>query len=191
MYLPTKDTLQKRSEIDLFHDVYAIFSDFLYKGICCGDSFELHRQVDAIQMSTHNICFYKEVKQKYTGCNLKTTEFHKCALLGVCAVIRSNTVLYLALWDSCTARSLHFLCIFTYVWTAPCAKRVFGHMRAVWSGPLPSANRLIGYYSEPSLQRQHLFPKTLPFKRIFAVVQNIKWTDWYVRKVLFCSYFLS
>ena len=36
---------------------YVIVSDFLYKGICCGYSFELHRQVDAIQMSTHNICF--------------------------------------------------------------------------------------------------------------------------------------
>ena len=68
------------------------FSDFLYKGVCCGYSFELHRQVDAIQMSTHNICLYKEVKKKYTGCNLKTTEFLDCALIGVCAVIRLNTV---------------------------------------------------------------------------------------------------
>ena len=32
----------------------------LYKGICCGYSFELHRLVDAIQMSTHNICLCKE-----------------------------------------------------------------------------------------------------------------------------------
>ena len=70
------------------------FSDFLYKGICCGYSFELHRLVDAIQMSTHNICLYKEVKKKYIGCNLKTTEFLDCALIGVCAVIRSNTVLW-------------------------------------------------------------------------------------------------
>ena len=68
------------------------FSDFLYKGICCGYSSELHEQVDAIQMSTHNICLYKEVKKKYIGCNLKTTEFLDCALIGVCAVIRSNTV---------------------------------------------------------------------------------------------------
>ena len=67
------------------------FSDFLYKGICCGYSFELHRQVDAIQMRTHNICLYKKENKKYTGCN-KTTEFHECALIGVCAVIRSNTV---------------------------------------------------------------------------------------------------
>ena len=67
-------------------------SDCLKKGICCGYSFELHRQVDAIQMSTHNICLYKKVDKKYTGCNLKTTELLDCALIGVCAVIRSNTV---------------------------------------------------------------------------------------------------
>ena len=45
-------------------------------------------------MSTHNICLHKEVKKKYTGYNLKTTEFLDCALIGVCAVIRSNTVVY-------------------------------------------------------------------------------------------------
>ena len=43
-------------------------------------------------MSTHNICLYKEVDKKYTGCNLKTTEFLDCSLIGICAVIRSNTV---------------------------------------------------------------------------------------------------
>ena len=75
--------------------IMRFFSNFIYKGICCGYSFELHRQVDAIQMSTHNICLYKEVKKKYTGCNLKTTEFLYCALIGVCAVIRSNTVFLL------------------------------------------------------------------------------------------------
>ena len=32
-----------------------------YKSICCGYSFELHRQVYAIQMDTHNICLYKEL----------------------------------------------------------------------------------------------------------------------------------
>ena len=36
----------------------------LYKGVCCGYSFELHRQVDAIQMSTHNICLCKESQKK-------------------------------------------------------------------------------------------------------------------------------
>ena len=59
--------------------------------MCCGYSFELHRQVDAIQMGIHNICLYKEVDKKYTGCNLKT-ELLDCALIGVCAVIRLHTV---------------------------------------------------------------------------------------------------
>ena len=54
-------------------------------------SFELHLQVDAIQMGTHNICLYK-VDKKYTGSNLKTTKSLDCALIGICAVIRSNTV---------------------------------------------------------------------------------------------------
>ena len=64
---------------------------YIYQSICCGYSFELHRQVDAIQMPAHNICLYKEV-HKYTGCNLKTTELLDCVLIEVCAVIRSNTV---------------------------------------------------------------------------------------------------
>ena len=67
--------------------------DFLYKSRCCGYSFELHPQVDAIQLDTHNICLCKEVEKKYTGCNLKTMELLDCALIGVCVVIRSNSVL--------------------------------------------------------------------------------------------------
>ena len=43
-------------------------------------------------MSTNNICLYKEVDKKYTCCILKTTELLDCVLIGVCAVIRSNTV---------------------------------------------------------------------------------------------------
>ena len=43
-------------------------------------------------MGTHNICLYKAVDKKYTGYNLKTMELLDCALIGVCAVIRSNTV---------------------------------------------------------------------------------------------------
>ena len=43
-------------------------------------------------MGTHNICLYKEVDKKYTGYNLKTMELLDCALIGVCVVIRSNTV---------------------------------------------------------------------------------------------------
>ena len=43
----------------VFYDTYALlFSDFLYKTICCGNSFELSRLVDAIQMSTQNMFLY-------------------------------------------------------------------------------------------------------------------------------------
>ena len=42
----------------------------------------LNRQVDAIQICTHNLCLYKEVDKKYTGCNLKTTKLLDCALIG-------------------------------------------------------------------------------------------------------------
>ena len=69
-----------------------LFLIFFIKSICCGYSFELHQQVDAIQMSNHNISLYKEVDKKYIGCNLKTTELLDYALIGVCAVIRSNMV---------------------------------------------------------------------------------------------------
>ena len=51
----------------------------------------MYQQVDAIQMGTHNICLYKEVDKKYTGCNLKTTELLDYALIVVWAVIRLNT----------------------------------------------------------------------------------------------------
>ena len=60
---------------------FVFFADFLYRSICFGYSFELHRQVDAIQMDTHNICLYKEVDKKVHGCNLKTTKYLDCALL--------------------------------------------------------------------------------------------------------------
>ena len=67
-------------------------SEFLYKSICCGYSFELHRQVDAIQMGTHSICLYKEVDKMCTGCKLKRMELLACALIGAGVVISSNTV---------------------------------------------------------------------------------------------------
>ena len=37
------------------------FSDFLYKSICCWYSFELPPLVEAVQMSTSNMCLYKGV----------------------------------------------------------------------------------------------------------------------------------
>ena len=77
------DTLKKKeknSAKDLSTDTSAMFlyvffsSDFLYKSICCGYSFELH------QVGTHNICLYKGDK-KYTGSNLKITELLDCVLI--------------------------------------------------------------------------------------------------------------
>ena len=76
-----------------FCAVVDFFSDFLYESICCVYSFELHRQVDAIQMGTHNICLYREADKKYTGRNLKTTELLDYALIGLCAVIGMNMVI--------------------------------------------------------------------------------------------------
>ena len=43
-------------------------------------------------MGTNNICLYKEVDKKDTGCNLQSTKLLDYAFIGVCAVIRSNTV---------------------------------------------------------------------------------------------------
>ena len=51
-----------------------------------GYSFELHGQVDAILMGSHNIYLYKVVNKKYTGCNLRTGI--DCVLIEVSAVIR-------------------------------------------------------------------------------------------------------
>ena len=47
-------------------------------------------------MGTNNICPDKVpvhvVDKKFTACNPKTTELRDCELIGVCVVIRSNTV---------------------------------------------------------------------------------------------------
>ena len=69
-------------------------SDFYYKNICCWYSFELPRLVEAIQMSNNNTCFYKDSRQKYTGCNLKTKKLLDYALIGLCALIWSCTVTF-------------------------------------------------------------------------------------------------
>ena len=65
----------------------------LWNVLCCrGYSFELHQQVDAVQMGTHNTCLHKEVDR--IDCILKTTKLLDCLFIGVCAVIRSNMKLY-------------------------------------------------------------------------------------------------
>ena len=72
--------MQRTYQIMLMRCVcVVVFSDFLYKSIYCGYSFELHRQVDAIQMGTHNICLYKEVDK-----NTKTTGLLDCAYREMC-----------------------------------------------------------------------------------------------------------
>ena len=84
---------KKDKKKDLFDDDYAIFFlIFFIKAYVVGTHLNCIDKVDAIQMSTHNICLYKEVGKKYAGCNLKTTVWLDCALIGICAVIRSNTV---------------------------------------------------------------------------------------------------
>ena len=49
-----------------------VFSSTLYKSICCGYSFELPQLVEAIQMSTHNIWFYKENQKNIAQASLNT-----------------------------------------------------------------------------------------------------------------------
>ena len=77
-----KIPLKQISAKALFGDVYGTFFLVFFIKKYYGYSFELHWQVDAIQIGTHNICLYKEVDKKYTGCNLKTAELLDCALIG-------------------------------------------------------------------------------------------------------------
>ena len=63
-----KGTLKKKKKISkghayvafLFFFSFPLFFFFFYKSICCWYSFELPQLVKAVQMSTDNICFYKE-----------------------------------------------------------------------------------------------------------------------------------
>ena len=43
-------------------------------------------------MSTNNICWYKAINKSTRSLILKTKKLLDCALIGVCEVIRSNTV---------------------------------------------------------------------------------------------------
>ena len=92
MYLPTKGTLKKKKDQQRTYLVMLMrfFSDFLYK-------MHILWVLIAIQTVTHKLCLFKvQVDKKYTNCNLKTTELLDCALIGICAVIRSNMVLYVS-----------------------------------------------------------------------------------------------
>ena len=56
---PYKRTVKKFRSLQITASVIFLYF-FLKACICCGYSFELHQLVDAIQMSAHNICLYKE-----------------------------------------------------------------------------------------------------------------------------------
>ena len=43
-------------------------------------------------MSNNKLCFYKEADKKTWLKSQKTTKSSNCGLIGLCAVIRSNTV---------------------------------------------------------------------------------------------------
>ena len=67
MYLPilrvhfNKKDWRKTYQMMLVRCFFCGFSDFLHKNIGCWYSFEMHQQVDTIQMGTHNLFLYKEV----------------------------------------------------------------------------------------------------------------------------------
>ena len=53
----------------------------------------LNKLIKAYVVGTHLNCLdYKELCKYYTDYNLKPTNLLDCVLIGVCAVIRSNTV---------------------------------------------------------------------------------------------------
>ena len=89
--------LKKRSTKDLcnvFVCVFFFLRSVFIKAYVMGTHLncmdKLH--VNTIPMGIHIICLYKEIDKKYTGFKLKAMERLDCALLGVCAVIRSNMV---------------------------------------------------------------------------------------------------
>ena len=69
----TKGTLKKdqwRTYLMMLLQYFCVaffFPDFLHKSLCCGYPFELHRQVDALQMGTHSIYLYREVEKSTLG----------------------------------------------------------------------------------------------------------------------------
>ena len=55
---PYKRTVERFRSLQITASVLFVY--FFITSYVVGTHFELHRQVDAIQMGTHNICFYKE-----------------------------------------------------------------------------------------------------------------------------------
>ena len=79
---PYKRAVKKFHSLQISASV--LFLYFFIKA-CCGYSFELHRLVDAIQMSTHNICLYKENHKKNRKLIIKQVifwPFYSVSLVG-------------------------------------------------------------------------------------------------------------
>ena len=70
---PYKGTVKQFLSLQVTASV--LFCLLFYKGICCRYPFDLHQLVDAIQMSTHNICFYEENQKE------KSHKHHQVSLL--------------------------------------------------------------------------------------------------------------
>ena len=81
-------------------------------------------------MGTHNICLYKEVDKKCTGCNLKTAEL----LIEVCAIIMSNIIYMLLILYSFPSIA-HSLSGILYKCAQACRKQSSFHcLWTVWLG---------------------------------------------------------
>ena len=80
MHLPILRVHLKKSKGLMLLQCFFVFfsSDFLYKSICYGYPFELHRQVDAIQMGSHKAIIYAFMKKK-TKSTLAVTEDSRIA----------------------------------------------------------------------------------------------------------------
>ena len=94
IYLPSVH-LKKRSAKALFDDIYAIFSDFCIKAYVVDTHLNCIDKSMQFKWVPTTYAFIKKVDKKYTDCDLKITKLFDCALIVVCAVIRSNTVCFL------------------------------------------------------------------------------------------------
>ena len=117
---------------------------------------------------------------------------------------------------SCCARCLPGLFLSNYTFVRYYPITMFGESKGLnqirgwigWSGPLLSGyvwwhvfswrghDHCVKSHTEEVITVKPRYNDNICFHRNchlneFAVVQNTKWTDWYLRKVLFCSYFLS
>ena len=86
--LITANTLisTQSSSFIVFKLYLVYFYLLLYKSVCCRYLFELPQQVQAIKMSTNNICFHKENQKKYCISIIKYSS-HEVIFLSVFIVL--------------------------------------------------------------------------------------------------------